>query len=190
MLKPLYIISSVISIVDQSHETSSVLKHLLSLQGVQEKRISFLDQAILRAQFGAKTSGESGQHPIDSADHICEWSCLYNFQNAKKQVIQLFSAARSGSLIRVKSYLTDQPDIGDFQDEKGQTILHKAVLAKKPALIVLILSKYPALATIEDNSHKNPLHYALEGNPLKMGLFLRAAYGKPHKYSKKPINWL
>ena len=177
MLKPLYIISSVISIVDQSHETSSVLKHLLSLQGVQEKRISFLDKAIARAQYFIETSEESIGYPIDSPNHICEGSCLYNFHNAKKQLIELFSAARAGSLIRVKSYFTDYPDLVDFRDEKGQTILHKAVFAKNPTLIVMILSKYPALAPIEDNSYKNPLHYALEGNPLKVGLFLKVAYG-------------
>lgn len=177
MLKPLYIILELISIVAEPQEIPSIIPHLLSIQKRHEKTIFYLDQAIFRAQFGVETSEESSQLPIDSPNHICEGSCLYNFQNAKKQVIELFSAARAGSLIRVKSYFTDYPDLVDFRDEKGQTILHKAVFAKNPTLIVMILSKYPALAPIEDNSYKNPLHCALEGNPLKVGLFLKVAYG-------------
>lgn len=158
------------------------VQHLLEELACHEKSVAMIDHHIRKAEYQEKNPhpGSIFESTIPTVwfGHSCGQECAESFMELKARVHKLHAASAANKFKIVCQLLKEYPELADFVDECGNTILHHASKGKHAHLTIALLCLKPQLTTIKNKQGQTPMHLALIDNPRKIGLFVKAAYAK------------
>lgn len=158
----------------------SPIDHLLTQLGPLEKTEQSIAYLIKKAEYHEKSSPFTltfeDPLPFEWLPHRCQTKCANNFAHIKDLIPQLHSAVAQNKFKAVFALLSEHPRLFEFLDSENNTILHAPIAGKHAHLTLALLCHCPQLINYSNKQAKTPIHMALEGNPRKVLLLVRAAY--------------
>lgn len=163
-----------------SVESESPAKHLLEQLGSHEKTVTMIDHQISKAEYQEKNPQPNAifESPIPTQwfAHTCGQECADSFMQLVPKIHKLHAASAQNRFHVVCNLLKEHPELAQFLDDEGNTILHHTSAAKHANLTVAILCLCPELITVKNKQNQTPIDLVIKGNPKKVRLFVRAAY--------------
>jgi len=156
--------------------------HLLIQVGDHEKTVASIDHQIAKARYNENNPIPimlfESPFPFEWLPHTCGSECRDEFIRVKEMVLKLHADSAQNKFKAVFIILRENPGLIDFVDIEGNNLLHHATKGKHANLALALMCLRPQLAALTNKCAQTPAHLALENNPRKILLFLRAAYGK------------